>query len=41
MTLIRIASIKNSPEKKMSKSQILSRNKALNAARRKKFHTKG
>ena len=41
LTLIRIASIKNAPEKKMSKSQILSRNRALNAARRKKYHTKG
>lgn len=41
MTLIRIASIKNAPEKKMSQRAILSQNKSLNAARRKAMHTKG
>lgn len=41
LTLIRVASIKNSSPKKMSKNAILSQNKALNAARRKKFNTKG
>ena len=41
LTLIRIASIKNQPEKKMPKNAVLSRNRALNAARRKKHHTKG
>lgn len=41
LTLIRIAGIKNSPEKKMSKRAILSQNHALNAARRKSLHTKG
>lgn len=41
MTLIRIASIKNAPEDKMSKSAIFSQNRALNAARRKAMHTKG
>ena len=41
LTLIRIASIKNSPEKKMSKRAIMSQNRSLNAARRKKFNTKG
>lgn len=41
MTLIRIASIKNAPEKKMSQNAILSQNRSLNAARRKAMHTKG
>ena len=41
MTLIRIAGEKNQPPKKMSKNEILSRNKALNAQRRAKFHSKG
>lgn len=41
LTLIRIASIKNSPEKKMSKRAILSQNRSLNAARRKMHNTRG
>lgn len=41
MTLIRVCSIKNAPPKKMSKRDILSRNAALNAARRKQLNTKG
>lgn len=41
MTLLRIASIENSPKKKMSSRAILSQNKALNAARRKAMNTKG
>ncbi len=41
ITLIRICEIKNTPPKKMSKSQILSRNAALNAARRSSLGTKG
>ena len=41
LTLIRIASIKNSPDKKMSKRAILSQNRELNAARRKAMHSKG
>lgn len=41
MTLIRICSIKNAPPKKMSKNEILSRNAALNAARKSKYGTKG
>lgn len=41
MTLIRIAGEKNQPPKKMSKNEILSRNKALNAQRRAKLHSKG
>lgn len=41
LALIRIASIKNSPEKKMSKRAILSQNRSLNAARRKMHNTRG
>lgn len=41
LTLIRVCSIKNTPPKKMSKREIMSRNAALNAARRKKYNTNG
>ena len=41
LTLIRVCSIKNQPPKKMNKRDILSRNAALNAARRKQLNTKG
>ena len=41
ITLIRVCSIKNSPPKKRSKRDIMSRNAALNAARRKQMNTKG
>lgn len=40
LTLIRIFSIKNTPPKKMSKSELISRNAALNAARKKQLNTK-
>jgi hypothetical protein len=41
LTQIRVCNIKNSPPKKMSKRDIMSRNAALNAARRKKLNSKG
>lgn len=41
LTLVRICNIKNQPPKKMSRREILSRNAALNAARRKRMSTKG
>lgn len=41
LTLIKVCSIKNTPPKKRSKKEIMSRNAALNAARRKRLNTKG
>lgn len=41
LTLVRVCNIKNTPPKKMSKSKIMSENKALNAARRAHLGTKG
>ena len=41
ITLIRVCEIKNTPAKKMSKSQIMSRNNQLNNARRMSLGTKG
>lgn len=40
-TLIRVCSIKESPEKKMGKQEILAYNRELNAARKAKYNTKG
>lgn len=41
ITLIRVCSIKNTPPKKRSKRDIMSRNSALNAARRQQMNSKG
>jgi hypothetical protein len=41
ITLIRVCSIKNQPAKKMSRGEIMQRNAALNAARKKRWNTKG
>ena len=41
LTLIRVCNIKNQPPKKMSRRDIMSRNSAINAARRKKYNSKG
>jgi hypothetical protein len=41
LTLIEVCSIKKTPSKKMSKSDILRQNHSLNAARRAKHHSRG
>jgi hypothetical protein len=41
LNLLHIFSIKNQPEKKMSRAQILERNRAINEARKAKLKTKG
>lgn len=41
LKLIQVCSIKNRPPKKMSKKELMNRNTALNAARRKQLNTKG
>ena len=41
LTLIRVCEVKNSPPKKMSKGELISRNRALNAARKKQLNSKG
>ena len=41
LTLVRVCNIKNQPPKKRSKREIMSRNAALNAARRQQLNTNG
>lgn len=41
LTLIRVCNAKNGADKKMSRSEILANNRALNAARRAKLHSRG
>ena len=41
ITLIEVCGIKNGPQRKMSKKEIMERNRVLNAQRRAKYNTKG
>lgn len=41
MTLINVCRAENAPRKKMSKKEIMARNRALNASRRRKTHSRG
>lgn len=41
ITLVRVCEVKNEKPKKMSKGDIMRRNASINAARRKKYHSKG
>jgi hypothetical protein len=41
LTLINVCNIKNQPPKKMNKKDIMSRNRSLNAARKKAWNTRG
>ena len=41
LTLVKVCNIKNQPPKKRSKRDIMSRNAAINAERRKRLNTKG
>ena len=41
LTLVRVCNVKNQPAKKMSARDVISRNAALNAARRQQLNSKG
>ena len=41
ITLIRVCSEKNAPQKKMKTTDVISRNRALNRARRQQLHSRG
>lgn len=41
LTLINVCKAKNGPQRKMSRKEIMARNRALNASRRRKTHSRG
>ena len=41
LTLVRVFSVKSSPSKKMPRSELMSRNRSINAARKAQLNTKG
>jgi hypothetical protein len=41
LTLVKVCNFKNQPEKKMSKRDVISRNRAINEARRKQLNSRG
>ena len=41
LTFIRVCNVKDAPDKKMSKRDLYSQNRALNEARRKRLNTRG
>lgn len=41
LTLINVCNVENGPKKKMSRQEIFARNRAMNAARRRKYNTRG
>ena len=41
LTLVRVCNVKNAPPKKMSRNELIARQRAINEANKKRFNTKG